>query len=90
MRLTRSIRRAVPLRSRMECVNLHRIARRPQPSYAGVMNGALDTLEQALDTLESAVDLLEAQAELGPDPKLRAEVAEVIAELDSMLEKNRG
>jgi hypothetical protein len=90
MRLERSIRRAVPLRSRMGCVNLHRIAHRPQPSYAGAMNAALDTLEQALDALESAVDRLEAQAGSGTDHKLRAEVAEVIAELDAMLGKNRG
>ncbi|MBX9728632.1 MAG: hypothetical protein K2X31_06985 [Sphingopyxis sp.] len=54
------------------------------------MNAAIDTLEQALDALELAVDRLEAQAGSGPDHKLRAEVAEVIAELDAMLGKNRG
>jgi hypothetical protein len=75
----------------MGCVNLRRIARGIGPSYAGVMNGALDRLEQAIGTLEAAVARLEAQGDIGgSDARLRAEVAEVIAELDAMLGAKRG
>ncbi len=55
------------------------------------MNGSLDKLEQALDALETAVERLEARTDNGTnDQRLRAEVAEVIAELDAMLGAHRG
>lgn len=55
------------------------------------MHGALDQLEQAIDALESALDRLESRpAASSDDARLRAEVAEVIAELDNMLGSHRG
>lgn len=75
----------------MGCVNSGRIACTAPVSYAAVMNGALDNLEKALDALEAAVGQLEAQDHGGVhDARLRAEVAEVIAELDAMLGTDRG
>lgn len=90
MRQSRPIRRAVPLRVRLGCVNTGRIARNPALSYASLMSGALDNLEKALDALEAAIGQLEAREHSGgADTRLRAEVAEVIAELDAMLGTNR-
>jgi hypothetical protein len=55
------------------------------------MNGALDNLEKALDALEAVIGRLETQDHGGKaDARLRAEVTEVLAELDAMLGTSRG